>query len=167
VSGSLHSRARAQLDAVRATGRAVTVPSPAAETGAIAQTAALVAAHLTAGRTVVVAAPAPAATPTADALRATEHALAELVTGVAARAAIPALVLIGGETSHAILTRLGATTITVHGRIAPLIAWGTILAGQAAGSTIITKGGSGGDPDVLARLVLGSGAERRQVGEGR
>ena len=86
---------------------------------------------------------------------------------VASDVVIPTLVLIGGETSHAILTRLGAATIAVHGRIAPLIAWGTMLTGQAAGSTLITKGGSGGEPDVLARLVSGSGAERRQAGERR
>ncbi|MEO6027138.1 MAG: four-carbon acid sugar kinase family protein [Candidatus Binatia bacterium] len=167
VSGSLHSRARAQLDAVLATGRAVTVAPPATEPAAIAQTATAVATYLAAGTTVVVAAPSPAGTPTADALRATEQSLAELVTAVAAHVVIPTLVVIGGETSHAILTRLGATTLAVHGRIAPLIAWGTMLAGQAAGSTIITKGGSGGEPDVLARLVLGSGAERLQAGERR
>ena len=63
------------------------------------------------------------------------------------------LVLIGGETSHAILTRLAAGAIAVHGRIAPLVARGTLLRGIAAGVTLVTKGGSGGEPEVIAALV--------------
>ena len=151
VSGSLHSRARAQLDAMLATGRAEAVPFPAPE--AVESTARTIAGRLASGVSVVLAAPAAGVAPTPEALRATERELAEIVCAVAARTAIPTLVLVGGETSHAILTRLAAGTIAVHGRIAPLVAWGTILAGAAAGATVVTKGGSGGDPDVLARLV--------------
>jgi uncharacterized protein YgbK (DUF1537 family) len=155
VSGSLHSRARAQLDALLATGRAEAVPLPSGD--AAASTADAIVATLTRGTTVVVAAPAATTSPSASALRATERALAELVRAVAARTVIPTLVLVGGETSHAILTALAAGTIAVHGRVAPLIARGRILEGGAAGATVITKGGSGGDADVLARLVAEEG----------
>ena len=64
-----------------------------------------------------------------------------------------------GESSHAVLMRLRAGMILIDGRIAPLIARGTIMHGGASGSVVITKGGSGGEPDVIARLVA-AGAER-------
>jgi uncharacterized protein YgbK (DUF1537 family) len=155
VSGSLHSRARAQVEAVLATGRAVavTVPPREADSAALASVAAAAEATLASGTSVVMTLPAPASMPSADALRATEQALAELVGRIAGRVAIPTLVVIGGETSHAVLTRLGAGMIEVTGRIAPLIARGTIRQGTAAGSVVITKGGSGGEPDVIAHLI--------------
>jgi uncharacterized protein YgbK (DUF1537 family) len=155
VSGSLHSRARAQVEAVLATGRAVavTVPPREADSAALASVAAAAEATLASGTSVVMTLPAPASMPSADALRATEQALAELVGRIAGRVAIPTLVVIGGETSHAVLTRLGAGMIEVTGRIAPLIARGTIRQGTAAGSVVVTKGGSGGEPDVIAHLI--------------
>jgi uncharacterized protein YgbK (DUF1537 family) len=159
VSGSLHSRARAQTDAVLATGRAVAVSVRAsAEVAALTEQAGAVQAALAAGTSVVLAPIAAVGVPTADQLRATERALADVVCAVAARGAIPTLVLIGGETSHAILRRLDAGMIHVHGRVAPLIARGTIGCGVAAGTVLITKGGSGGEPDVIARVLAGEGA---------
>jgi hypothetical protein len=41
-----------------------------------------------------------------------------------------------------------------------LVARGTILRGVAAGTTPITKGGLGGEPDVIA--ALGRAADERQ-----
>jgi uncharacterized protein YgbK (DUF1537 family) len=87
-----------------------------------------------------------------------EDSLAVAVETIARGTAIPTLVLIGGETSHAVLMRLGAGEIEVDGRVAPLIARGTIGQGTAAGSIVVTKGGSGGAPDVIARLVAGEEA---------
>lgn len=155
VSGSLHSRARAQVDAVLATGRALAIPfpSPDADATAFATVAAMAQATLTAGTSVVLAPPAPVSVPSSDALRATEQSLADLVSRIAGGVVIPMLVLIGGETSHAVLARLGAGVIEVAGRIAPLIAHGTIGHGVAAGSMVITKGGSGGDLDAIAQLI--------------
>jgi uncharacterized protein YgbK (DUF1537 family) len=155
VSGSLHSRARAQVDAVLATGNAVAlgVPAPDAGASAIESVAAAARSRLAAGTSVVLAPASPVSVPTVDALRATEGTLAGLVRAIAECAAIPTLILIGGETSHAVLTRLDAATIEVWGCVAPLIAYGAIGHGTAAGSAVVTKGGSGGEPDVIARLV--------------
>jgi uncharacterized protein YgbK (DUF1537 family) len=154
VRGSLHSRASAQVAAVLATGRAIAVPLPSDGAGGTVTAAVTTAADALARGVSVALAPAPArAVPSAAALRATERALAETVVAIAARASVTSLVLIGGETSYAILRALGADTIAVHGRLAPLVASGTILGGVAAGATLVTKGGSGGDPDVIAALL--------------
>jgi uncharacterized protein YgbK (DUF1537 family) len=161
VNGSLHTRARAQVDAVLATGQAIALVGTG--TAAVARDAA---AALARGTTVVLA-PAPASSvPTAEALRATETALAETVAAIAAATPLATLVLIGGETSYAVLTRLAAGAIVVHGRVAPLVALGTIQRGVAAGTTVITKGGSGGDPDVIAASLRGA-EERPRVVENR
>jgi len=155
VSGSLHSRARAQVDAVVAAGNAVAVSLPAGDADGPARSAAVAEATraLAAGTTVVLAAPRVADVPTENLLRATERCVAETVAAIAAVTAIPSLVLIGGETSYAILVRLAAGAIEVHGRIAPLVAHGTILNGPAAGTRLVTKGGSGGEPDVVAAAL--------------
>jgi uncharacterized protein YgbK (DUF1537 family) len=63
------------------------------------------------------------------------------------------LVLIGGETTYAVLRATGATELTVQGRIAPLVALGTISTGDASGLRLVVKGGSGGDAGTL-RMVL-------------
>jgi uncharacterized protein YgbK (DUF1537 family) len=160
VNGSLHSRARAQAEAVLATGRAVAVSVPAADDAAALATTAAAAATALAGGASVVLAPLPSSdVPTGAALRATERALADAVAAIAARTRVATLVLIGGETSYAILDRLGAGAIAVEGRVAPLIARGTVLSGTVAGATVITKGGSGGEVDVVAALVAGAAKE--------
>jgi uncharacterized protein YgbK (DUF1537 family) len=113
-----------------------------------------------------VLAPPPArSVPAAEALRATEAALAAFTVAVAERTSLATLVLIGGETSYEVLRRLGAGAIDVHGRIAPLVACGTIACGVAAGTRLVTKGGSGGEPDVIAALVA-AGEEPRRAAEG-
>lgn len=157
VNGSLHSRARAQVDAVLATGRACFVLAPAERGPALAAAAAEAAAALGRGTTVVVA-PAPTGTvPDAAALRANEALLADLTAAIAERVTLPTLVVIGGETSYAVLRRLEAGAIDVHGRIAPLVACGTIARGVAAGARLVTKGGSGGEPNVIAAVVAAEG----------
>lgn len=168
VSGSLHSRARAQVAAVLASGNAVAVALPAPGADAGARTDAVVAATraLVAGTTVVLSAPPVTEVPDEAALRATERVVADTVAGIAAAASIPSLVLIGGETSCAVLVRLAAGAIEVHGRIAPLVAHGSILHGPAAGTRLVTKGGSGGEPDVIA-AALAAGPALGAAGEVR
>jgi uncharacterized protein YgbK (DUF1537 family) len=165
VSGSLHSRARAQVDAVLTARLAVALPMPASvgETGALDVLVRAAVRALAAGTNVVLAANPPSTVPSEEALRATEQVLAEAVAAIAGGIALATLVLIGGETSHAILVRLGAGEIQVQGRIAPLIARGIIRRGLAAGTRLVTKGGSGGDPDVIA-VALAAGI-RGQVAE--
>lgn len=161
VNGSLHSRARAQVDAVLATGRACLVTPRADDAGERAALASHAATELAAGTSVVLAPPPARAVPTMDELRATETMLADLTAAIAVRTAIATLVVIGGETSYAVLRRLRAGAIDVDGRVAPLVARGTIARGDAAGTRIVTKGGSGGEPDVIAALVAAPGGERR------
>ena len=158
VSGSLHSRARAQIEMVLAGVAAVRLALPGGAERAHFVAEAVRA--LSAGTNVVVAAAAPLGVPSAAALRATERALAEAVAAVVEATAVPTLVSIGGETSHAILVRIGAGAIEVHGRIAPLVASGTILHGPAAGTRLVTKGGSGGEPDVIASALATAPRER-------
>ncbi len=160
VNGSLHSRARAQVEAVLATGRAIAVDSTEGDAAAKA------AATLRSGTTVVLAPRPSSSVPTTAALRTTETMLADAVAAIAARTEIATLVLIGGETSHAILTRLQAGGLAVHGRIAPLVAYGTILRGPAAGATLVTKGGSGGDVKIIAGLLAEAAARPARVAEG-
>jgi uncharacterized protein YgbK (DUF1537 family) len=160
VNGSLHSRARAQTRALVAAGLAVTVPSTA-DAGDQACAA------LAAGSNVVLAAPPSDTVPDAAAMRATEHRLAETVRAIALTVPVPTLVSIGGETSFAILTALAAATLAITGRIAPLVACGTIAAGVAAGTVLVSKGGSGGEPDVIARLLAASAEAPGRTAEGR
>ncbi len=154
VNGSLHSRAREQTEAAVAAGLAVAVLVPAdGDADVVQRVASATVAALAAGSSVVVT-PATAATaPPGEALRATERRLADVVGAIAARTRIASLVLIGGETSYAILSALAADTLAIRGRVAPLISYGTIVTGVLADTVLVTKGGSGGAPDALARLL--------------
>jgi uncharacterized protein YgbK (DUF1537 family) len=70
------------------------------------------------------------------------------------RARPRALVLIGGETAFAVLARLGHPRLRIDGPPpAPLAARATIVEGRAAGTVLITKGGSSGPADRLTALV--------------
>ncbi len=167
VNGSLHSRARAQVEAVTAAGLAVPlVVSESDRANAYARVASTAHEALLHGTSVVLA-PAPAqATPADASLRATEAMLADATAALAARSPLGTLVLIGGETSHAVLMRLGAGALAIHGRVGPLIACGTVLHGIARGATLITKGGSGGEPGVVAELLAASVRRPRRAAEG-
>jgi uncharacterized protein YgbK (DUF1537 family) len=90
--------------------------------------------------------------------RATERGLAEIAveTGTSERAH---LVLIGGDEPRR-AWRLGAGELIVHGRFDPLIADAEIATGTALGVRLVTKGGSGGEPDALAALLRGGVRER-------
>jgi len=167
VNGSLHSRARAQVDAVLAAGDAVAITAGAAAGSRPGDVARRAAAELAGGRSVVLTPPALDGVPSAAALRATEAALAEALAAIVAGVRIGTLVLIGGETSHAILRGIGASAIEVHGRVAPLVACGTILRGAAAGTRLVTKGGSGGAPGVVADWLATAGRAARHAAEGR
>ncbi len=147
VCGSLHSTARAQIDALVAGGALVL---PMAGTPTLVRDATRAFAS---GRTVVLAAPRAPATPGAEALRATEAALADATYAIVNAAPPRTLAIVGGETSFAVLRRLGATRLDVRGRFVPLVAVSTITSGIAAGVTLVTKGGSGGNADALVDLL--------------
>jgi len=64
-----------------------------------------------------------------------------------------ALIVVGGETAYEVLAGLGHPPILLDGRAAPLAVRGRIGTGRWRGVTIVTKGGSSGDPELLAALV--------------
>jgi uncharacterized protein YgbK (DUF1537 family) len=148
VSGSAHPATRAQLaDAERAVGLVcvtVDVRSPAASGEAVARrvgsggVAALVAPH----------------GDVAGGSAAVLDAVATAASAALAHGRPRALVLIGGETAFAVLAKLGHPRLAID-RPAPmpLVACATIAEGSAAGTPVITKGGSAGDAGWLAALV--------------
>ncbi|MBI3770103.1 MAG: four-carbon acid sugar kinase family protein [Deltaproteobacteria bacterium] len=158
LCGSMHSTARAQLEGACAAEFAarVTMPQRIAEGIAATDRATIAAqAHalLVSGQSAVVAAPPAEASPDVGRRRAIERTLGEIARDVLRGGAAAALVLIGGETSYAVLRAIGATELVVHGRIAPLVAAGTVARGEAVGLPLIVKGGSGGGPDTLRALL--------------
>ena len=148
VSGSAHPATRAQLaDAERAAGLAITT----LDVGAPVRSGDAIARQVAAGGVAALVVPA----------NGVAGGSAVLLDALATAAAVAlelarprALVLVGGETAFAVLAKLG------HPRLAidrpppmPLVACATILDGAAAGTPLITKGGSTGLPDRLSALV--------------
>jgi uncharacterized protein YgbK (DUF1537 family) len=78
--------------------------------------------------------------------------VSELVASIQ-RGELGALVLSGGATARRVLENLGAKAIEIRGESIPGAPWGTIVAGVADGSTVITKSGGFGDPDAFVRIV--------------
>ncbi len=148
VIGSAHPVARAQRDDAQRRGAIDTVIEvpPAGGAAAGRQAARLVAA----GRTVALAAPEAVAIGGEAGVGAD---LREAVLEVLAGARPAGLLLVGGETAYHVLGGLGHPPLTVDGRPAPLAVRGRIAAGPHAGLALVTKGGSSGDPGLLAALV--------------
>lgn len=150
VCGSLHSRAHAQTEALVAADLATReLVDDRSVDGLVAQ----IRAHLDRGRNVILEAPPVEGSPAVEALRRIEHTLREVVRGVAVAGPVGSLVLIGGETSYGVLQGISATELLVLGRPAPLVALAEIATGIAAGTLLVTKGGSGGDVGALTTLI--------------
>jgi uncharacterized protein YgbK (DUF1537 family) len=168
VSGSLHSMARSQIDALCAGELAERVILPVTGDGISTRERAALVAHaralLAAGRSAALVAPVTAASPDAATRRAVERTLGAIARDVLRGGGAAALVIIGGETSHAVLGALGASELVIHGRVAPLIAAGTIAVGEAVGLPLVVKGGSGGAPDAVHTLVAGRTPAQRAAG---
>jgi uncharacterized protein YgbK (DUF1537 family) len=162
VSGSLHPMAWTQIDGAVASGLAAAVVAPGHGAAPVERMAAAARAcgSLAAGQSVVVAPARVAEATDGPARRATERGLADVAVEVMGRAHVSTLILIGGETAHAVLGRLGASELVVQGRVGPLIADAEIAAGMAAGVRLVIKGGSGGEPDALAALLRDGRCER-------
>jgi uncharacterized protein YgbK (DUF1537 family) len=148
VSGSAHPATRAQLaDAERSIGLEHTTVD-AGSPGASGEAAA---ARVAAGGVVALVAPA------GSVVGGSERVLDAVATAAAvalARVRPRVLVLVGGETAFAVLAKLGHPRLAID-RPAPmpLVAHATIAEGTAAGTAVITKGGSTGAADRLSALV--------------
>jgi uncharacterized protein YgbK (DUF1537 family) len=168
VSGSLHSMAAAQLDAICHADAAERLVLARPDTGVSAEERGYLLgrarAALAERRNVVLAAAPPGGRPDIRDRRAVEHALGELARDVVRLGLARALVLVGGETTYAVLGALGATELAVYGRVAPLVTVGAIGDGDAAGLPVAVKGGSGGDPDVVRALLRHETPSHQAVG---
>jgi uncharacterized protein YgbK (DUF1537 family) len=142
VSGSAHPATATQL-AHLAGARGATV------TAIDAFDVAAAVARLGGGETVCVTPP--------DANGGDSVAVLEMLSAgalaVLERSAPGMLVLIGGETAHHLLARLGHPRLVIESAPAALVARATIADGTLAGTALVTKGGSSGPPERLAELL--------------
>ena len=69
------------------------------------------------------------------------------------RGMVGALVLSGGDTARLLCGALAADAIHLGGEVLPGIPWGRLEGGPADGTTVVTKSGGFGGPDVLLRVV--------------
>ena len=152
VVGSAHPTSRAQvahaLEAGLVEPLRVALDRPAVA-GAKAQ------GRLAAGGAPLLLAPDdPATAGSAAVLAALRTAAVAALEGVRPRG----LVLMGGETAHAVLGGLGHPPLALRCRLAPLAVASWIAAGPWAGVAVATKGGSSGPPALLADIVRRLGA---------
>ena len=63
------------------------------------------------------------------------------------------LFLTGGDTAAAVCAALGGRLIQLEGEVEAGVPWGRLLDGPHAGLTVITKAGSFGHPETLARAL--------------
>jgi uncharacterized protein YgbK (DUF1537 family) len=156
IQGSAHPVARAQREHARGAGAlAAVIPvSPDAAQRAGHEAARVVAA----GGAVALAAPDVLAAGSEVAIGAALQAAVR----VALAASRPAgLVLVGGETAFHVLAALDHPPLAIAARPAPLVVQGYVASGPHRGLAVVTKGGSSGEPGLLAELV------RRLGGAGR
>jgi uncharacterized protein YgbK (DUF1537 family) len=152
VSGSAHPATRAQLaHAAVATGLTTTTVDLADP----ATSGADVARRLQAGGVAALVAPAGDVSGRGVAV---VDAMAAAAATALTQAPPRAVLLIGGETAFAVLAKLGHPRLRIDGPPpAPLVALTRILEGSAAGTPLITKGGSSGPPDRLSSLLEEAG----------
>jgi uncharacterized protein YgbK (DUF1537 family) len=106
-------------------------------------------ARLAGGETVCVTAPDGDA---GDSIAVLER-LSAGALAVLERTAPGAIMVIGGETAHHLLARLGHPRLVIESAPAALVVRTTIADGTLAGMTLVTKGGSSGPPERLAELL--------------
>jgi uncharacterized protein YgbK (DUF1537 family) len=155
VLGSVHPTARAQREHAGRVGVFGAVMEVSVVGGErVGQEAARA---LQAGRAVALAAPDQV---TAGHEAAVAASLRAAVASALATARPAGIVLVGGETAFHVLDGLGHPPLAIETRPAPLVVRGRVAAGPHRGMPVITKGGSSGEPELLASLVkdLAAGA---------
>lgn len=147
VVGSAHPTAHAQAACAAETAGAVLLPVSLDDPAAAGRGAA---ARLRAGASVLLLAPA---TPVADGSPAVLAALRAAAVAALTEAPPRGLLIVGGETAHAVLAGLRHPPLVLERRVAPLAVRGRVAAGRWAGLPVVTKGGSSGPIDLVAGLV--------------
>jgi uncharacterized protein YgbK (DUF1537 family) len=148
VQGSAHPVARAQRRHAEHAGElAAVIPvSPAAAERAGGEAARIVAA----GGAVALVAPDTLAV---GGELAVAGALQAAVRAALAVSRPAGLVLVGGETAFHVLAGLGHPPLTIATRLATLVVQGYVADGPHRGLAVVTKGGSSGEPELLATLL--------------
>jgi D-threonate/D-erythronate kinase len=72
------------------------------------------------------------------------RALGEIVRALLSTTAVSGLVIVGGDTAHAVLRALRTSGLTLAGEVAPGIPYGRLLGGPFAGLPTVTKAGGFG-----------------------
>ncbi len=85
-----------------------------------------------------------------------EDALAEVAEGLVARG-VRNLVVAGGETSGAVVTRLGVRSLRIGGEIDPGVPW-TLAQGSGPAMKLALKSGNFGAPDFFLKAFASTGA---------
>jgi len=148
VVGSAHPRAHALLGRAVEAGLLTTIEVLAeADAPRAARDAAAI---VGAGGRVALVAPTGAVAGGSDAVLA---AMKRASAGVLDAHRLRGLVVVGGETAFVVLDALGHPTLHVDDRLGPLTVRARLGDGRHAGMTIVTKGGSSGDDDLLERIL--------------
>jgi uncharacterized protein YgbK (DUF1537 family) len=152
VAGSRHPTTIAQVDALIA-ARAVTTlrVMPGMQQQHRQEWIGRMLDALTAGRSVVLRAPAEPLMP-GDAQQSL-GLLATLTERVCREVALGGLILTGGETAGAVCRQLGAAGVRILGELEVGVPWGRISAGVAEELPLVTKAGGFGRADTLIRAV--------------
>jgi len=165
VCGSLHPRARAQIELLRASAAIWAIDVAAAVAGGVhwrnwlAQMAQGIAAPHCAGSVVVLMTPhpstqtpAPGASLGAAPIAVTQGAAAAATVALAA-ASFAGIVVTGGDTLRALLATWGASGVDLLAEIMPGMPIGVVVGGTYAGLPIVSKAGGFGAPDALVQAV--------------
>jgi len=162
VSGSAHPVAHAQVRALAAGGTlALVVPADGRRTARdFEATVRLAGEALRSGRPVAIVAPplAGQARVTARAARVMAGRLAHVVRRVVTSAPVGALMIVGGDTTAAVVAVMGWAPLAVAGALQPGVALVALTTPgrEGAGSApawLVTKSGAFGDPQTLRRLL--------------
>jgi uncharacterized protein YgbK (DUF1537 family) len=154
VAGSRHEATARQIDVLRESGVPIVrlaqnlIDDPAR---GVDDTVAEVAAHLGAGRSMVLTTLGLA--PSSRGEHVVAARLAQIVAASEVNAQVGGLVLTGGDVAAAVTSTLGATALWLRGEIASGIPWGRLEGGCLHGSSVATKAGSFGDDNALLACV--------------
>jgi D-threonate/D-erythronate kinase len=149
VSGSLHPAARAQTEVLAGAG--VVQIHVEAATGEA--TVAAAAAAIEAGHPAMVTTLPPTDLVTSDARLAVAEALGRAAAGIIARRRPDLIVVVGGDTLHALFRALGAARIELTGAPASGLALGDLVVADGTALPLLTKAGGFGASDLWLRLM--------------
>lgn len=150
VAGSLHPATDTQVEHLRQVGLSVVRPDqPLLDewSSVVDGTAQEVAAHLTAGRSVVLTTAGLNASKLGSTFVASR--LADIVVESMAVVRLGGLVLTGGDVAARILARMGATELQLRGEVRPAMPWGIVESVLMPPMPVVTKAGSFGADDAL------------------